>query len=81
MKGLAVSAKSATSSTIGELVSQFNDLRTQIANLARDTQFQGLNLINGTGEKADHRIQHRYLVHPGRQFGRRDRERRRAGRP
>ena len=51
MKGLAVSAKSATTSTIAELVSQFNDLRTQIANLARDTQFQGLNLINGTGEK------------------------------
>ena len=50
MKGLAVSAKSATSSTIAELVSQFNDLRTQIANLARDTDFQGLNLINGTGE-------------------------------
>ncbi|MCH6591244.1 MAG: hypothetical protein IH806_12200 [Proteobacteria bacterium] len=51
MKGLAVSAKSATASTIGELVSQFNDLRTQIANLTRDTDFQGLNLINGTGEK------------------------------
>ena len=51
MKGLAVSAKSATASTIAELVSQFNDLRTQIANLARDTDFQGLNLINGTGEK------------------------------
>ena len=51
MKGLAVSAKSATASTIGELVSQFNDLRTQIANLAKDTDFQGLNLINGTGEK------------------------------
>ena len=50
MKGLAVSAKSATASTIAELVSQFNDLRTQIANLARDTDFQGLNLINGTGE-------------------------------
>ena len=50
MKGLAVSAKSSTSATIGELVSQFNDLRTQIANLARDTQFQGLNLINGTGQ-------------------------------
>ncbi|MFQ5619964.1 MAG: flagellin [Rhodospirillales bacterium] len=50
MKGLVVSAKSATSSTIAELVSQFNDLRTQIANLARDTQFQGLNLINGTGQ-------------------------------
>ena len=51
MKGLAVSAKSATASTIAELVSQFNDLRTQIANLTRDTDFQGLNLINGTGEK------------------------------
>ncbi len=51
MKGLAVSAKSATSATIAELVSQFNDLRNQITNLARDTQYQGLNLINGTGEK------------------------------
>ena len=51
MKGLAVSAKSATASTIGELVSQFNDLRAQIANLTRDTDFQGLNLVNGTGEK------------------------------
>jgi flagellin-like hook-associated protein FlgL len=50
MKGLAVSAKSATAATIGELVSQFNDLRTQIGNLASDTQFQGLNLINGTGQ-------------------------------
>ena len=49
MKGLAYSAKSATSSTIGELVSQFNDLRTQVANLAADTTYQGLNLINGTG--------------------------------
>ncbi len=51
MKGLVVSAKSSTTSTIAELVSQFNDLRTQIANLAKDTQYQGLNLINGTGEK------------------------------
>ncbi len=50
MKGIAVSAKSATSATIGELVSQFNDLRDQIANVARDTQYQGLNLINGTGQ-------------------------------
>ncbi|MCH6591258.1 MAG: flagellin-like protein, partial [Proteobacteria bacterium] len=31
MKGLVVSAKSATSATIAELVSQFNDLRNQIA--------------------------------------------------
>ena len=49
MKGLALSAKSATSSTIAELVSQFNDLRTQIANLASDTTYQGQNLVNGTG--------------------------------
>ena len=49
MKGLALSTKSATSSTIAELVSQFNDLRTQIANLASDTTYQGLNLINGSG--------------------------------
>ncbi len=49
MKGLALSAKSSTSATIGELVSQFNDLRTQIANLASDTTYQGLNLVNGTG--------------------------------
>ena len=50
MKGLALSAKSSTSSTIGELVSQFNDLRTQIANLASDATYQGLNLISGTGQ-------------------------------
>jgi len=49
LKGIALAAKSATSSTIGELVSQFNDLRTQVNNLASDTTFQGLNLINGTG--------------------------------
>ncbi|MBL6945317.1 MAG: hypothetical protein ISR47_01620 [Rhodospirillales bacterium] len=49
MKGLALSAKSSTSATIGELVSQFNDLRTQIANLASDTTYQGLNLIAATG--------------------------------
>ncbi len=51
MKGLVTSARSATSATIAELVAQFNDLRTQIANLAKDTRFRGLNLINGTGEK------------------------------
>ncbi|MDV7339038.1 flagellin [Terasakiella sp. A23] len=49
LKGLALSAKSATSSQIGELVSQFNDLRTQINNLTADAEYQGLNLVNGTG--------------------------------
>lgn len=49
LKGLALSAKSATTSQISELVSQFNDLRTQINNLTSDAEYQGLNLINGTG--------------------------------
>jgi flagellin-like hook-associated protein FlgL len=49
IKGLAQTAKSATSSTISELVTQFNDLRSQIANLASDAEYQGTNLINGTG--------------------------------
>lgn len=49
LKGLALSAKSATSSQIGDLVSQFNDLRTQINNLTSDANYQGLNLVNGTG--------------------------------
>jgi flagellin len=49
LKGLALSAKSASSAQIGELVSQFNDLRTQINNLTTDAEYQGLNLVNGTG--------------------------------
>ena len=51
LKGLILTAKSATSSTeVGNLVSQFNDLRTQINNLASDATYQGLNLVNGTGQ-------------------------------
>lgn len=50
LKGLALNAKSATSSQIGGLVSQFNDLRNQLNYLAEDTQYQGLNLIAGTGQ-------------------------------
>jgi flagellin-like hook-associated protein FlgL len=49
LKGLALNAKTATSTQISALVSQFNDLRTQIDNLANDTSYQGLNLIAGTG--------------------------------
>jgi flagellin len=49
LKGIALSAKSATSTQIGDLVSQFNDLRTQISNLTTDAEYQGLNLVNGTG--------------------------------
>ena len=50
LKGLALSAKSATSSQIADLVTQFNDLRTQIDNLTSDAQYQGLNLVNGSGQ-------------------------------
>lgn len=49
LKGIALSAKSSSSTQIGELVSQFNDLRTQINNLTSDANYQGLNLVNGTG--------------------------------
>lgn len=51
LKGLALSAKSAaTSSEISNVVTQFNELKTQINNLANDASYQGLNLIAGTGQ-------------------------------
>ena len=34
---------------MSDLITQFNDLRTQIDNLATDATFQGTNLVNGTG--------------------------------
>ncbi len=51
LKGLVLTAKSATTTTeVTNLVSQFNDLRSQINNLAADASYQGLNLVNGTGQ-------------------------------
>lgn len=50
MKGISNSMKSATNAQIQDLVQQFNDLRTQIDNLAADASYQGTNLINGTGQ-------------------------------
>lgn len=50
MKGIAISAKTATGNELTELVSQFNELRTQINLLANDTSYQGRQLIAGTGE-------------------------------
>jgi flagellin-like hook-associated protein FlgL len=50
LKGLALSAKSASSTQISDLVTQFNDLRDQIDNLASDAEYQGLNLVNGSGQ-------------------------------
>jgi len=48
MKGIAESMKSATNTQLVTLVSQFNDLRTQIDNLSKDANYQGTNLINST---------------------------------
>ena len=51
MKALAQSAISAPeSSTRAKLASQFNELRSQVDNLAEDSSFNGVNLLkNGTG--------------------------------
>ena len=50
MKGLLVSAKSASGSELQAIVDQYNELRIQVDNLTRDSTYQGLNLVNGTGE-------------------------------
>ncbi len=50
-KGIANSIKSATDAQVADLVTQFNDLRTQLDNLAADATYQGTNLINGTGQE------------------------------
>jgi len=51
LKGLALSAQSASSTQISGLVSQYNSLRGQINSLAADSSYQGLNLIAGTGQQ------------------------------
>jgi Flagellin and related hook-associated proteins len=51
MKGVALSAKSATADERTELEEQFNTLAKQLSSLATDTSYQGLNLINDTGAK------------------------------
>jgi flagellin-like hook-associated protein FlgL len=50
LKGVATSLKSATGTQFTDLITQFNSLRTQIGNLADDTKYQGVNLINNTTE-------------------------------
>jgi len=49
MKGLLISSRTATGTELASLVTQYNTLRTQVDNLARDANYQGLNLVNGTG--------------------------------
>jgi len=48
MKGVALSAKSATNEERVDLAEQFNSLATQLNNLVNDSSYQGLNLINST---------------------------------
>ncbi|SVD21284.1 uncharacterized protein METZ01_LOCUS374138, partial [marine metagenome] len=50
LKGLANSLKAATGSQFSDIVSQYNNIRTQIGTLADDTTYQGANLINSTSE-------------------------------
>jgi len=50
LKGLAQNAKSATTTTeIDNMVTQYNEIRTQVNLLTSDASYQGLNLVNGTG--------------------------------
>lgn len=48
MKGVLLSAKSATNSERSELGTQYGTLATQINNLVNDASYQGLNLLNAT---------------------------------
>ena len=49
MKALAQSAiSSPESSTRGKLASQFNELRSQVDNLAEDSSFNGVNLLKNS---------------------------------
>ena len=50
LKGLLISAKTASGNELTSLEAQFNEVRTQIDNLAGDATYQGLNLIEGTGQ-------------------------------
>jgi flagellin-like hook-associated protein FlgL len=50
LQGLVLSAESASSTQVSGLVTQYNQLRTQIDTLAKDTTYQGLNLISGSGQ-------------------------------
>ncbi|MGE5545701.1 MAG: flagellin [Solirubrobacterales bacterium] len=51
MKGVVLSAKSATNAERVDLTKQFTTLATQLNNLANDASYQGLNLINSTASK------------------------------
>ncbi|MGE5514876.1 MAG: flagellin [Bacteroidota bacterium] len=48
MKGVVLSAKSATAADKADLATQFTTLAKQLNNLVNDTSYQGLNLVNST---------------------------------
>ena len=48
LKGIVSNMKSATGTNFTDLITQFNNLRTQIGTLADDATFQGVNLVNST---------------------------------
>ncbi len=49
LKGISIGAKDATGAELTAIVAQYNELKTQIDNLASDAVYQGTNLVNGTG--------------------------------
>ncbi|KAF0223969.1 MAG: hypothetical protein FD176_1567 [Rhodospirillaceae bacterium] len=48
MKGLLLSAKSATNAERADLATQYQTLAKQVTNLVNDANYQGLNLLNST---------------------------------
>jgi len=50
LKGISQSLKSATGTQFTDLITQYNDLRSQVDLLTADATYQGVNLINGTGQ-------------------------------
>lgn len=48
MKGIVLSAKSATNSERADLATQYQTLAAQVNNLVNDASYQGLNLVNAT---------------------------------
>ncbi|MFQ5973638.1 MAG: flagellin [Alphaproteobacteria bacterium] len=48
MKGLAISARTATGNELTEIVNQFNELRSQVDAVTTDSVYQGVTLVNGT---------------------------------
>ncbi len=50
LKGVANSLKSATGTQFTDLITQYQQLRTQVGLLADDATYQGINLVNNTTE-------------------------------